>query len=521
MKRIKKTKLIETRVKKPQNDTIQINDQGASFNKTLSMNGKKITNLGTPEADGDAVPYSYLREHFTIIGESNDTYLPIKGGTMTGPIDMNHHKIYQLKAPDVPKEETPQNPPAAPEQKEGTDPENTETWAVNIRYLQESCEPLRKNTEINENTKKINDLLNRVNNIKQIVGFISSETNESTPSPQAIRPGGNYVPVEGGEMTGNLDMNSHTVTELTTTPLENDEAVCKQYLEQNLLKKAADTTAPSTKAETETTQTVNTLIGDLNMGGYSIKGLTDIESIWTKEKSKHGASVKTLKNGLSKYTHPFLSGNITSGSLSVKNNFVWDPSGATIIKSKSASHFFSIYSPPATVNPTAKSTESTSIALLNRGLFLFTWTGFYSSKVNSTDNLFFSVFLVYRPPAPKTPLEEPAPPTEPPEEVPDNSVKTRVFSCRVAGSSTSIFCQIPLDTRTIYSLASESEEETITPEYFLEMRLDEIPPITEASTPTPEEPGDGSTLSETKETDPQEKSISLGQVNWQLSVLNF
>ncbi|WP_213319040.1 hypothetical protein [Chlamydiifrater volucris] len=506
MKKTKKTSQTNTRSIAPKKGTIQINAQEASFNKPLSMNNNKITNLGDPTEEGDAVPYSYLKENFTVIGEDNNTYLPISGGTMSGPIDMDHHKIYQLKAPEVPKDsETTPNPPV---QREGENPEDTSKNAVNIEYLKKSCEPLRSNEKINKSTEQINNLINRVNNIKHIVGFVSSNDDSSTSS-KAIRPGGNYVPTSGGEMTGSLDMNQNTVTGLFTEPKENDEAVCKQYLEQNLLTMAKTEPQPEAKTGEETNAITNKLIGDLNMNNYPVTGLTSIDNIWDEDKNKCGASVKTLKNALSKYIHPFMSGaNSSNTTLDINENFIWNLENAKIIRSKSANFFFSLNENPAPTPPSTQSTNSQSIALLNRGLFLLTWSGFYASEINYEDNLFLSVFLVYRP---YTPPENPiVPPESDPTAEIDNSVKTRVFSCRVLGQSTSFFCHIPLDMDKTY-LTEGSH-----PEYFLELFLGKIPSITEASeSPTSEDP------LELVESAPEEKSISISQVNWQLSVLNL
>ncbi|WP_348664196.1 hypothetical protein [Chlamydiifrater volucris] len=511
MKKTKKTSQTNTRSIAPKKGTIQINAQEASFNKPLSMNNNKIANLGDPTEEGDAVPYSYLKENFTVIGEDNNTYLPISGGTMSGPIDMEHHKIHQLKAPEVPKDsETAPNPPV---QREGENPEDTSKNAVNIDYLRKSCEPLRSDKKINECTEKINSLINRVNNVKHIVGFVSSNDDSSTSS-KAIRPGGNYVPTSGGEMTGNLDMGgTHTVTGLTTTPKADDEAVCKQYLKQNLLT-TAEETQPETKIEEETNTITNKLIGDLNMNNHSITGLATIDDIWEEKKNKHGASIKTLKTALSNYTHPFMSGSTSSDPsgtiLSTDENFIWRSENTKIIKSKSSGVFFSLVENLAALSDN-KFVNSKSIALLNRGLFLLTWSSLYTSRVHYEDNLFFSIFLVYRPYAP-TPPENPTPDsgsTVLTTEI-DNSIKTKVFSCRALGRSTSFFCQIPLDIDKTYTTTGTN------PEYFLELSLGKIPLITKASEPpllkNPEEL-----------TDPtlEKKSISISQTNWQLSVLNF
>ncbi|WP_213318441.1 hypothetical protein [Chlamydiifrater volucris] len=513
MKKTKKTSQTNTRSIAPKKGTIQINAQEASFNNPLSMNGQKITNLGDPENDGDAVPYSYLKENFTVIGEDNNTYLPISGGTMSGPIDMEHHKIYQLKAPEVPKDS--ETTPNSPVQREGENPEDTSKNAVNIEYLKKSCEPLRSNEKINKSTEQINNLINRVNNIKHIVGFVSSNDDSSTSS-KAILPGGNYVPTSGGEMTGSLDMNQNTVTGLFTEPKENDEAVCKQYLEQNLLTMAKTEPQPEAKTGEETNTITNKLIGNLDMNKNSILGVTQINDISNKEKYSNGASTATLKTALSKYTHPFMSGSISTDSskittLNINENFIWNPERTKIIRSKSADIFFLLNEDSYPSFETTQSTNSKSIALLNRGLFLLTWSGFYASEINYEDNLFLSVFLVYRP---YTPPENP---TVPPESGPtmfaaeiDNAVKTRVFSCRAVGRSTSFFCQIPLDIDKTYSIQNSKQE------YFLELFLGEIPPITETSEPS---------LPENHEKlikiSPKQKSISASQINWQLSVLNF
>ena len=88
---------------------IQIKDNtklplsGGTITGNINVNNNKITGLPSPEQDTDAVPKSFVDTAFiTLEGELTSTlqgYLSLKGGTMSGPIDMADSKITSSYSP--------------------------------------------------------------------------------------------------------------------------------------------------------------------------------------------------------------------------------------------------------------------------------------------------------------------------------------------------------------------------------------------------------------------------------------
>ena len=64
-------------------------DVDFKFNVPVSMSGKQLTDIPTPESAGDAIPYGY----------KDPQYLAVAGGTMNGAINMNSKRITGLPEP--------------------------------------------------------------------------------------------------------------------------------------------------------------------------------------------------------------------------------------------------------------------------------------------------------------------------------------------------------------------------------------------------------------------------------------
>ena len=72
-----------------------LHKSGGTMSGPINMGGNKITGLGNPTSDRDAVPKSYADD----IKETAEAALPKAGGTMTGAIAMGGNKITGLGTP--------------------------------------------------------------------------------------------------------------------------------------------------------------------------------------------------------------------------------------------------------------------------------------------------------------------------------------------------------------------------------------------------------------------------------------
>ena len=90
-------------------DRIQLGDSrklslsGGTMTGPINMGGQKITNLGNPTENTDAANKIFVdiafQELESAINQELLTYLPLKGGTMAGAIDMGDYKITSLATP--------------------------------------------------------------------------------------------------------------------------------------------------------------------------------------------------------------------------------------------------------------------------------------------------------------------------------------------------------------------------------------------------------------------------------------
>lgn len=90
-------------------DRIQLGDSrklplsGGIMTGPMNMGGQKITNLGNPTENTDAANKIFVDTAFqeleSAINQELLTYLPLKGGTMVGAIDMGDYKITSLSTP--------------------------------------------------------------------------------------------------------------------------------------------------------------------------------------------------------------------------------------------------------------------------------------------------------------------------------------------------------------------------------------------------------------------------------------
>ena len=90
-------------------DRIQLGDSrklslsGGTMTGPINMGGQKITSIGNPTENTDAANKIFVDTAFqeleSAINQELLTYLPLKGGTMVGAIDMGDYKITSLGTP--------------------------------------------------------------------------------------------------------------------------------------------------------------------------------------------------------------------------------------------------------------------------------------------------------------------------------------------------------------------------------------------------------------------------------------
>ena len=94
-----------------QSDRIQLGDSrklslsGGTMTGPINMGGQKITNVGNPTNNNDVANKIFVDTAFQELEEELATslagYLPLKGGTMTGVLDMGGHYIQNIETPQT------------------------------------------------------------------------------------------------------------------------------------------------------------------------------------------------------------------------------------------------------------------------------------------------------------------------------------------------------------------------------------------------------------------------------------
>ena len=292
------------------------------------MNKKRLTNIGAPSDNTDAATKKYVDDN----SSSTDTSDLLKlDGTrkMTGNLDMNNNRIYNLLVPNGPKQPTPL---AFTDLKylhvTGTnsmtnnlnmnnksiihlkDPTNI-TDGANKRYVDNTL--LLNNTamqnylkkdgtvtmtgNLNLGSKKIVDLATpttnadastkkyvddslspyfKIDGSKKITGGIDMNNNRiyNLPMPTGnnqpttlIYSNSNFLRINGNiPMMGNLNMNNRKIYNLVT-PSNNSDAATKKYVDDNA-------GSPDLSDYLEKDGTV-TMTGNLNLGNNKITNLSN------------------------------------------------------------------------------------------------------------------------------------------------------------------------------------------------------------------------------------------------------
>lgn len=197
-----------------ENDRVQLTDtrklslSGGTMTGPINMGGQKITNVGNPTENTDVANKIFVDTAFqTLESEMGTTlagYLQLKGGTMTGVLDMGGHYIQNVETPQTDDEAA--NKGYVDGQVEGL--QSTVNSSLN-NYLPLSGGTLTGALTLSGNPSQDNHAANKAYVDSQISGLSSV-----------------YVPLSGGTLTGPLVLSGN--------PTQSNQAANKQYVDDTL-----------------------------------------------------------------------------------------------------------------------------------------------------------------------------------------------------------------------------------------------------------------------------------------------
>lgn len=169
--------------------------KGGTMQGAINMGGFSISNLPTPSGNSDAATKKYVDDAISggITPPTGD-YLPLSGGQMSGNIDMDSNRITSLGAPTA-----------------GTD-------AVNKDYVDTAIETGRYTLPAAT---------------AQTLGGVKIGQNVNVTGDGTISVTG-FLPTTGGSMTGNISMSGSSKVTQATAPTENADLTNKQYVDQKI-----------------------------------------------------------------------------------------------------------------------------------------------------------------------------------------------------------------------------------------------------------------------------------------------
>ena len=197
-----------------QSDRIQLGDSrklslsGGTMTGPINMGSQKITNIGNPTDNNDVANKIFVDTAFQELEEELATslagYLPLKGGTMTGVLDMGGHYIQNIETPQTDDEAA--NKGYVDGQVEGL--QSTVNSSLN-NYLPLSGGTLTGALTLNGNPSQNNHAANKAYVDSQISGLSSV-----------------YLSLSGGTLTGPLVLSGN--------PTQSNQAANKQYVDDTL-----------------------------------------------------------------------------------------------------------------------------------------------------------------------------------------------------------------------------------------------------------------------------------------------
>ncbi len=205
-------------------DTRKLNSSDGKLTGSLNADSNRITNLGSPQDDLDAVSKQYVdsivqsqvsSEVDSKISEALLGYLPLSGGTLTGSIDMSNNRISNLPSPE------------------------SESDAVSKQYVDDAIQ-----------SQVISEVEGALGNYLRLSGGnmtgsinMSGNKLENVSDPSSDADAANkryvdsvvstYLPLSGGTLTGPINAGSNGITNLSD-PSDDSDAATKKYVDNVL-----------------------------------------------------------------------------------------------------------------------------------------------------------------------------------------------------------------------------------------------------------------------------------------------
>ena len=219
--------------------------KGGTMQGAINMGGFSISNLPTPSANADAATKKYVDDAISggITPPTGD-YLPLSGGQMSGNIDMDSNRITSLGAPTAGTDAV--NKDYVDTAVTGFLPTTGGTMTGNISMSGSS--KVTQATAPSENA----DLTNKQYVDQQIAAGAYTLPVASSSTLGGVKIGENvnvtddgtisvnipsvtgFLPTTGGTMTGNISMSGSSKVTQAAAPTENADLTNKQYVDQQI-----------------------------------------------------------------------------------------------------------------------------------------------------------------------------------------------------------------------------------------------------------------------------------------------
>lgn len=307
--------------------------QVASFTPLSFNTPAKLTGVATPTRDTDVVPLQYLQTHYLSKNDPNPGYLPIKGGSMTGNINMGTHSIFNLKQPTPPTTTLPQESAKPKDPREEDDFKDKTTaeqdqaiadyntqlaayqkqiddynaaWkafyseAATVKYVKKIVTDITSNPKLDTAITSAEAVEDKIDLAHKTLG-IEITQNPDAPDPTTIsNTGGNTTPSTG--------------TTAPSTGTTNPDAPSYENL-PSIIKSSLFVL----------TQSDNTLTGDLKMTNAQI---SNIKTPADNGEENHAANVEYLNKQLKQPKRAFVSNTLptsssSSSSISISGHIPW------------------------------------------------------------------------------------------------------------------------------------------------------------------------------------------------------
>lgn len=178
----------------------KVNKAGDTMGGNLNMAGNTVTGLKDPVSDTDAVSLKYFNENKSDV---SGQFLPTAGGSMGGNINMTGNKITNLGGATA------------------------DTDAVNKQYVDSQI--TTQVPSIIEST--VPDMINE--EIAQQVPQIVADEIQKPDNPIVTELDKKFLPLAGGDMTGDVSMGGNHITNVEA-PVNDNDAANKAYVDSAL-----------------------------------------------------------------------------------------------------------------------------------------------------------------------------------------------------------------------------------------------------------------------------------------------